>query len=175
MNLRPAAETELDDLVDLINQAYRHTGTTASWNAESGIFEGLRITRALLQQDLDAKPDAYFLVHRPPEKRNPGLRLAGACGRRHVVSRTLCHPAQLQAQHLGRSLLAAAEAFVLAHGGRRIRMSVLSVRRSLIAWYERRGYARAGKTEPFPYGDDRYGIPLRDDLYFEILRRAICE
>ena len=45
----------------------------------------------------------------------------------------------LQKRQLGRGLLAAAEEFARARGGRRIRMTVVNVRDALIAWYQRRG------------------------------------
>jgi ribosomal protein S18 acetylase RimI-like enzyme len=80
-----------------------------------------------------------------------------------------------QKQQLGRTLLAAAEQFAKVRGARRIRMTVLHVRDALIAWYERRGYSRNGETEPFPYGDERFGQPLRDDLHFIVLEKVIEE
>ena len=52
-------------------------------------------------------------------------------------------------------------------------MTVVNVRVSLIAWYQRRGYALTGETEPFPYGDDRFGRPLRDDLHFVVLTKEM--
>jgi hypothetical protein len=52
-----------------------------------------------------------------------------------------------------------------------MRMTVLHVRTALIAWYERRGYALSGDTAPFPYGDERFGRPLRDDLHFVVLEK----
>ena len=79
----------------------------------------------------------------------------------------------LQNRQLGRALLAAAEDFAKERGGRRIRMTVVNVRDSLIAWYERRGYRLNGETQPFPYGDERYGRPLRDDLHFVVLEKDI--
>ena len=79
----------------------------------------------------------------------------------------------LQKQHLGRALLSAAEDFAKAHGARLMRMGVLNVREALIAWYERRGYCRTGETEPYPYGDNRFGTPLRDDLEFVILEKQL--
>jgi len=48
-------------------------------------------------------------------------------------------------------------------------MTVIEQRAELIAWYERRGYRRSGEYQPFPYGDERFGIPRRDDLRFEVL------
>jgi ribosomal protein S18 acetylase RimI-like enzyme len=53
-----------------------------------------------------------------------------------------------------------------------MRMTVIDIRDELIAFYERRGYRRTGITKPFPYGDERFGIPKRDDLRFEILEKA---
>lgn len=52
-------------------------------------------------------------------------------------------------------------------------MTVISVREELIAWYERRGYRRTGELTPFPYGDERFGVPQRDDLVFELLVKEL--
>ncbi len=56
---------------------------------------------------------------------------------------------------------------------REMQMTVISIRDDLIAWYERRGYARSGIYKPFPYGDERFGIPKRSDLRFELLVKAL--
>jgi len=53
-------------------------------------------------------------------------------------------------------------------------MTVIAQRAELIAWYERRGYRRTGETEPFPYGNDRYGIPRRPDLVFAVLAKPLA-
>ena len=78
-----------------------------------------------------------------------------------------------QNRHLGRTLLAAAEAEVAARGGARVRMTVLNIRDTLIQWYARRGYALTGETQAFPYGDNRFGTPTRDDLAFVVMERAL--
>ncbi|CAN5257943.1 GNAT family N-acetyltransferase [soil metagenome] len=31
----------------------------------------------------------------------------------------------------------------------------------------------AGETEPFPYGDERFGTPLRDDLCFVVVEKTL--
>jgi ribosomal protein S18 acetylase RimI-like enzyme len=79
----------------------------------------------------------------------------------------------LQNSQLGRSLLPAAEGFARERGARSIRMSVVNLRKTLIAWYERRGYIVTGETQPFPHGDERFGRPLRDDLQFVLLEKEI--
>ncbi len=50
-----------------------------------------------------------------------------------------------------------------------MRMTVIEQRPELLAWYERRGYQRTGEYQPFPYGNERFGIPRRGDLRFEVL------
>lgn len=75
---------------------------------------------------------------------------------------------------LGRRILAEAERTAReAWGVGEMQMTVISVREDLIAWYERRGYRRTGKLFPFPYGDERFGIPQRDDLVFELLVKPL--
>jgi hypothetical protein len=54
-----------------------------------------------------------------------------------------------------------------------MRLTVIQVRDSLSAWYERRGYVRTGETKPFPYGNDRFGLPQRPDLQFEALEKEL--
>jgi ribosomal protein S18 acetylase RimI-like enzyme len=54
-----------------------------------------------------------------------------------------------------------------------MRMSVIEQRAELIAWYERRGYARTGEFLPFPYGDERFGLPKRPDLRFAVLAKPL--
>jgi ribosomal protein S18 acetylase RimI-like enzyme len=54
-----------------------------------------------------------------------------------------------------------------------MRMTVIDIRDELIAFYERRGYRRTGILKPFPYGDERFGLPQRDDLRFEVLEKTL--
>jgi GNAT superfamily N-acetyltransferase len=74
---------------------------------------------------------------------------------------------------LGRKLLAAAEDWVRERGGREVRMTVVNLRETLIAWYVRRGYALTGEAEPFPYEDARFGTPKRAGLHFVVLRKRL--
>src|SRR5918996_210291 len=50
---------------------------------------------------------------------------------------------------------------------------LLTVGNALIARYERPGSRRTGEMTPFPYGDERFGIPQRDDLQFELLVKPL--
>ena len=75
---------------------------------------------------------------------------------------------------LGRRLVEAAHrALAERFGARRVRISVFPQRETLIAWYERLGYRKTGETLPFPYGDLRFGLPKRDDLYFVVMEHEL--
>ena len=91
-------------------------------------------------------------------------------------------PAQ-QGGGVGKQLMDAAE----AHAAREwnvpvMQMTVIDVRDELIAFYERRGYSRTGIKKPFPYGDERFGIPKPTtcasrsliDRNLELLRATRC-
>jgi len=174
MLLNRALEADYVRIIDLVNMAYRGTGPGASWNSEADFIEGERLTEALLRQDLAAKPDAQLLTYRD----DPNGELLGTVwlepkGRGVWYLGLLTIRPDLQNRHLGRALLAAAEAFAKERGARRIRMTVVNARDTVIAWYERRGYTLTGETLPFPYNDNHLGRPLRDGLHFVLLEKDI--
>jgi GNAT superfamily N-acetyltransferase len=174
MLLNAAVEADYAEIIDLVNLAFRGSGDSASWNIEAGIIEGQRLNESLLREDLAAKPAAHLLIHRDETNGtllgtvwlDPGKD--GVWGLGLLTVRP-----DLQNKQLGRALLKAAEDFARERGARRICMTVVNVRSTLIAWYERRGYVLTGETKRFPYGDERFGRPLRDDLQFVVLQKDI--
>jgi GNAT superfamily N-acetyltransferase len=78
-----------------------------------------------------------------------------------------------QVEGIGSRLLAAAEDIARGWSSQEMEMTVIAQRAELIAWYERRGYRRTGESRPFPYGDERFGKPRRDDLHFVVLSKAL--
>jgi predicted N-acetyltransferase YhbS len=172
IQLEQATEADLPDIVALTNWAYRGTGPQSSWTVES-YLEGERTTEAALAADLAAKPAAQLLVWRDEAGELLGhVWLEPVADDAWYLGLLSVRPDR-QDEKLGRSLLTAAEDFARARGVRRMCMRVINVRDTLIAWYERRGYALTGETEPFPYGDNRFGRPLRDDLCFVVLERGL--
>jgi ribosomal protein S18 acetylase RimI-like enzyme len=174
MLLEHATEADYPEIIKLVNAAYRGAGDSVqSWNQEIGILEGTRTDDSLLREEASA-PGAHLLIHRDLQGNSilGTVLLVPAEDDEWYLGMLTVQPA-LQNQHLGRALLNAAEHFAKAHGSRAIRMGVLNVRETLIAWYERRGYTRTGKTEPFHYDDTRFGKPLRNDLEFVILVKPL--
>jgi ribosomal protein S18 acetylase RimI-like enzyme len=79
-----------------------------------------------------------------------------------------------QGRGRGREILAEAERLAREEWGAvTMVMTVLVQRLDLIAWYQRRGYRLTGRIRPFPYGDERFGVPRRADLDFVELAKHL--
>jgi GNAT superfamily N-acetyltransferase len=168
---RDAAEGDADALVALIESAYRGDSSRAGWTTEADLLEGQR-----------TDPDGVLAVIK-----NPGSRLltverdgelVACCQLEHRGEAAYFGMFAVRPGHqgggLGKIIIAEAERLVReTWGATEMHMTVISVRNDLIAWYERRGYRRTGKMTPFPYGDERFGIPQRDGLAFELLVKEL--
>jgi GNAT superfamily N-acetyltransferase len=175
MPLYPAAPEDLPAAAALVNSAYRGETSRQGWTTEADYIDGQRTDPASLAQDLAATPGARLLLLRD----DPAGELLGSVWlepteepRTWYLGMLTVRP-DLQARRLGRELLAAAEAEAAALGAVRIRMTVVAIRDTLIAWYRRRGYALTGETRPWPYGEDRFGLPRRSDLSFVVLEKTL--
>ena len=171
----PATDTDIPRIAELMNRAYRGVGGgTASWSAEQAYIAGNRTTDALLREDVAASPAATLLkwvdAADGPVRGCVWLEPM-AEGTWYLGS--LCIDPEQQNAGQGRALLAAAEAWARERGAARVRMTVVNVRDTLIAWYVRRGYRLTGENAPFPYGDNRFGTPLREDLAFVVLEKDL--
>jgi GNAT superfamily N-acetyltransferase len=172
-SLAPAVDADLPEVMRLANLAFRAVGAGASWNTEADFIEGQRLDLAVLRADLENSPEARLLLWRGDAGELIGtVWLEPAGGGVWYLGLLTVHP-DLQAQGAGRKLLAAAEDAARELGADRIRMTVVNIRGSLIAWYQRRGYRLTGETKPFPYGDERFGTPLRDDLEFVLMEKLL--
>jgi len=170
----PVADSDIPVIVGLMNRAYRGAGHSSGWTAEEAYLAGDRTTEELLRADIAAKPSASLLKWEDEqEEATIGCVWLEPVGEDTWYLGSLAVEPGQQNGGLGRTMLAAAESWLKDHGAKRIRMTVINVREELIAWYLRRGYAKTGKTEPFPYGDERFGKPLRDDLCFVVLEKSI--
>lgn len=168
---RTAGEADAPALEALIESAYRGDSSRAGWTTEADLLGGNRTSVAMLLETI-ADPaqavlvceDATGLLATVTVERRDGYGYVGAVSVRPTE----------QGNGMGRELLTRAEQMIgEAWGLERARMTVIAQRTELIDWYVRRGYRDTGETAPFPYGDDRFGAPKRDDLYFVILEKAL--
>ncbi|HRN61050.1 MAG TPA: GNAT family N-acetyltransferase [Luteimonas sp.] len=168
---RTATDADVPALVALVTSAYRGEASRDGWTTEADFLDGARIDPEVLRADL-ARPRSRVLV----AEDDSGL---AACA--HVAEEDgagyfgmFAVRPRLQGSGLGKTLLAEAERIAREDWSLpAMRMTVIDLREALIAFYERRGYRRTGQFKPFPYGDPRFGIPLRDDLRFELLEKRL--
>jgi ribosomal protein S18 acetylase RimI-like enzyme len=169
--IRLGTSADTAAVVALIESAYRGEVSRAGWTTEADLLDGQRTDAAEISGIL-AEPEARLLLAtRGPAIIGCVLLRREATGA-YIGMLAVCP--DLQAKGLGKALLNEAE-----HRGRtefaatRARMTVIAQRIDLIAWYVRRGYRVTNRTEPFPYGDRRFGVPKRGDLRFVILEKPL--
>jgi ribosomal protein S18 acetylase RimI-like enzyme len=168
---RMATPDDAAAIVALVESAYRGDISRKGWTTEADLLDGQR-TDPVGVGELITKAGSCMLLGE-----RDGVLLACANlerrGNAAYFGMFSVRP-DLQGGRIGRSMLAEAERFA-KHEWKvpEMQMTVISVRDELIAWYERRGYRRTGIHSPFPYGDERFGIPKRDDLRFELLVKTL--
>jgi ribosomal protein S18 acetylase RimI-like enzyme len=173
--LYAATAQDLPAVADLVNSAYRGETSRQGWTTEADYIDGQRTDAGVLAADLEAKPEARLLVLRDA----PDGELVGSVWLEPTeqpetwyLGMLTVRP-DLQDRRLGRGLLEEAEAAAAALGARRIRMTVVGIRDTLIAWYQRRGYALTGEARPFPYEEPSIGAARRRDLDFVVLEKPL--
>ena len=171
LEFRKAGEADIDAIVALVESSYRGATSRAGWTTEADLLDGMRIDAPRVREDLERDGSLVLLG----EHDNQLIACANICiddgvgyfGMFSVVP-------GMQGSGIGKQMLAEAERIARDDWQLPVmRMTVIDVRDELIAFYERRGFHRTGIHKPFPYGDDRFGIPKRDDLRFEILEKRL--
>jgi len=171
ITFRAARSEDVDALLLLVESAYRGDASRKGWTTEADMLDGQRVDRAGIEEVI-AKPSSRVLVF------ERGAALLACChieklGDACYFGMFAVDPA-LQGGGVGKFAMREAERAAREDlGCREMQMTVITLRAELIAWYERRGYRRTGIHKPFPYGDERFGIPKRDDLRFEILVKPL--
>jgi GNAT superfamily N-acetyltransferase len=174
LSFSTASAADVDEVVTLVESAYRGDASRAGWTTEADLLDGQRTDAAAVRAVI-APPSSVMLL-----ARDAAGELVACCqlerrdGDIAYFGMFAVRPGQ-QGAGLGRVVLAEAE--------RRARdewqcatmeMTVIAQRRDLIAWYVRRGYDETSDTRPFHYGDAAFGMPRRDDLYFVVLRKQLA-
>lgn len=170
--IRDAVASDIPALHGLVESAYRGEASRAGWTTEADLLDGQRTDPDDLASIL-ADPEQALLTAWDKD-RLVGCILIARRGEGVGYFGMLSISPTLQNAGLGRKMVGAAEAAMADRfGARRVRISVIPQRETLIAWYERLGYAATGETLPFPYGDERFGRPKRDDLSFIVMEKRL--
>lgn len=168
---RTATAADAPLITALVESAYRGEASRAGWTSEADYLHGQRTDIAEIQELLLSENGRFVLLERD------GALVASCYIERQgpicYFGMFSVHP-PLQGAGIGRLVIEEVERIARDEWAcERIEMTVIDIRDTLIAWYERRGYLRTGRTKPFPYGDDRFGLPQRDDLRFEYLVKEL--
>ncbi|GHF04087.1 MULTISPECIES: GNAT family N-acetyltransferase [Streptomyces] len=169
---RPATAGDVPVLVALIESAYRGDDSRAGWTTEADLLEGQRTDPAGVLAVVTHAESQLLVAEREGEP-------IACCHIEHRGSHAyfgmFAVRPTAQGGGLGKAVMAEAERVARDEWGvREMHMTVIRQRAELIAWYERRGYRRTGRMSPFPYGDERFGIPQRADLEFELLVKELA-
>ncbi|MBO9534833.1 MAG: GNAT family N-acetyltransferase [Solirubrobacteraceae bacterium] len=181
VSFRFATQDDVPAIVALVESAYRGDGSRIGWTTEADLLHGQRTDAAMVAESM-SRPGLYVLLA------FDGGEMVGSCelsdpsvapqsprgsGRAAYLGMFAVQPS-LQGAGVGRAILE--EAVRIARdewGADALELTTIRQREDLIAWYERRGFTRTGEYRAFPYGDERYGKPQRDDLEQAVLSRPL--
>ncbi len=161
---RPATAHDVQQVVELIESAYRGDASRAGWTTEADLLGGQRTDQLEIEEIL-ANPKARLILCCSGETLMGCILVRNDEGSAYVGMLAVSPP--YQRRQLGRQLLAEAERVAQREfHAQNAKMTVIAQREDLIHWYVRRGYTVTRRREPFPYGNSRFGLPKRPDLEF---------
>ena len=168
---RRAVPRDVPAIVSLVESAYRGDQSRAGWTTEAELLDGQR-TDAEEIEAITASEHARIVLALRDEQLVGSMLLVPEP--RALYLGMLAVRPLLQGQGVGRALIGEAERIARDEGlPPRLRMTVIGQRGELIAWYLRHGFVLTGEREPFPYGQPRFGLPKRPDLYFAVLEKPL--
>ena len=172
LTVRLATAADASAIVDLVHLAYRGEPSRQGWTTEADLLEGQRTDEGAVVVMTESPASLVLLAFANDV-------LVGCCHLARYDAATAAFGLfavrpDCQGAGRGRSLLEEAERTARGRFSAQVlRMTVIRQREDLLAWYARRGYVPTGETEPFPYGNEAFGTPLRDDLEFVVLEKPL--
>ena len=167
--IEPSTKKDAEELSSLINGAYRGESSKVGWTTEADYLDGTRTDATSVAALID-KPDTILLKFVDDGAIIGCVELRVDTPRLYVGMLTVSP--QLQGRGVGKKLLIRAEEEAVATKCTSVYMTVLSVRKELIAWYLRNGYALTGETKPFAFNDPVFGMP-KIPLEFVVLEKIL--
>jgi N-acetylglutamate synthase-like GNAT family acetyltransferase len=164
-----ATVEDVSALNKLINSAYRGESSKKGWTTEANILEGSRTTEKELTEIIQDKKNTIL-------KYMENNQIIGCVllieKKEQLYLGMLTVSPELQNSGVGKKVLQQAEIYALGLGLSKIVMTVITVRKELIAWYKRHGYVDTGAREPFPVSDV-FSQTSNEPLEFMVLEKRI--
>lgn len=161
-----SCQDNLDEIVELVNAAYRGVSGPRRWTTEAHLVQGDRLQKVDLERQvasgeivlyagyLDEKPVCCIALKRDDQVTEFG---------------TFAVDPELHGLGFGKRLLDMVESSARPYS-RIFQVSVVTQNADLIRFYERRGYSRIGQTLAYPVGQ-RVGEPLIEDISLTVLQK----
>lgn len=168
---RSANSDDIPAIVALVESAYRGDASRQGWTTEADLLDGQRTDVVTVATLIDTPGSQVLLAFEDGQLRGCAqvevYAEVGYFGMFAVVP-------SAQGDGIGSNILAEAERRARDRQGATVMtMTVISLRKELIAYYQRRGYRITGQSKPFPYGDERFGLPRRADLEFIVMAKPL--
>ena len=168
MNIRQATKQDIPALNKLVNSAYRGDSSKKGWTTEADLLDGIRTNEESLTEMINRSNAVILLAEEKGdvkgcvylEEQNDALYLG-----------MLTVNPELQGQGIGAQLMNAAEQRAIGIGCKKIKMTVITLRKELIAYYQRKGYSDIGERKPFPT-DPKFGI-AKQPLEFMVMEKRV--
>ena len=157
------------ELSALINSAYRGETSKKGWTTEADLLEGTRTSEEELI-NIIASSNHYLLKFIRDEKIIGSVLLIAK--KEVLYLGMLTVSPELQNSGIGKQLLQAAEQLAQQLELSRIQMTVIGIRKELLAWYIRNGYEDTGVREPFPFGEGDKAL-TSEPLDFIVLEKKL--
>lgn len=152
LTYRIATGADVPAIAAMIEQAYRHPDPEKAWTDESTLLSGPRTNASTVGRMLAEERIRFVLAEDDGEL--VGTATLERTGEAEAHFGMFAIAPSRQGGGTGRLLLAESERVATELWPvRRMTMHVISLRTELIDWYVRRGYARTGQANAFPFSD----------------------
>ena len=165
LKLEEAKKEQVEEICKLVNIAYRGE---QGWTKETDLVEGERANEIEILEYI-TDPSAHLLIAVENEE-----IVSCICIEKKDIGAYIglfAVQPKLQGTGLGKEILAQAENYASTElKAKKYIMVVLSQRKELIEYYQRRGYVRIGNKQEYPVHLN-VGTPLKNDLTIEYLEK----
>ena len=170
MMVKIADNSDIVWLNTLVNGAYRGEFSKKGWTTEADLLDGFRTDAEALKEMMNEK-NSVILKCMNEEGIIIGCVYLQQQKEKLYLGMLTVAPL-LQNKGMGKELLRAAERYAKEKQCISIVMTVISVRRELIEWYERHGYKQTGEKKPFHTDSVKSGSP-KMHLEFLVLEKKL--
>lgn len=147
-NIAIATEADIASVKDLLNISYRGEASKKGWTTEAELITGETRADENMVRKVMQQPGSVFLKYTDADGQMTGCVNLQQHGEKIYLGMFSVAP-HLQGAGIGKQILEASEEYALHVKCSSIYMSVISLRKELISWYQRHGYADTGKRIPF--------------------------